>query len=325
MEGQLPELAIQNKVSLTEKPKENKPIIIKAGNTTPVDYSKDPLKDGFYFDPTGNRLNILIEDLGQLDENDPAHRVLKKVLNRLTVKYRTIDENMDNLTKGNPMYERKAATLQDAYPETPLVEVLLKETIYDPYNIFLGIKELFKERGNRTSRDLFLDIIKMISNRAEVWVVVTKVPDEEKEEWIKLDKDRIILNKLRKGVNGTSNKVSIFPYDASEATNPRRSGDWQNTNEYVLIMNEEYINEDDLFASAVHELGHVVEKKFGAKQIVQGQAFETEAISTLYGIGAGMSVAEFDEDLAEKIIWDQVAVYNRVMHGTGARTKKTGN
>lgn len=283
-----------------------------------------------------NRQESLNRQLEKLDQTRPDHQVLYRFLTQLyePEKYISIDKDFSEVK--NVRYKPKCALqgnltkapfgdFYGIYEYQPILDVV--DSIDDPFNIFPGIEEIFRQSEGKENREIVFEIAKTITEKTDIPIYFEEPIDERTGINWGLSKDGKLFSK---SITSDNYGVRVDMYQSSpeiladikekgysENMDFKKIGD-------AIIINKSSIDKPELIQTCLHELGHIVEDRFilpKKEEELKNKGkplMNTEIISTLYGFKASLLMAEHNPDIALKMMVNPVTIYNWALTGTVA-------
>ncbi len=257
-----------------------------------------------------SRQESLNRQLEKLDQTRPDHQVLTSVLKDIYQNFSTLDQKAKK--SQNIRYQPKCAI--DDYEYVPVVDAI--NNIPDPYNLFPQIESVVKDSKNLPNSEITKKITKTISTITDIPVNIEPFQNYPKS-YTQLENGNIYNHRnsgLKDAFGLHTNQYKSTPeiLDDLEKQDYSDKIDYKNPAGYIILINELQIDDPAVIRTGLHELGHIVEKQISANQK------NTEVISALYGIKAGLLMAEVDPQKAADMIHGQIILYNWVLTGTVA-------
>jgi hypothetical protein len=244
-----------------------------------------------------NRQESLTKQLEKLDQTRPDHQVLKNVLTDIYQNYQDIDQKASNAD--NIRYQPKCAL--GVYEYVPIVDAI--DNITDPYNIFPKLETVVKDSKNLSNSEITKKITETITQNTDIPVIIEPFKDYE-EPYGQLENGNIYSHRNSQMSDVLGARAIQYEMTPDGIDYTKRKGD-------IILINELKIDAPNIIRTGLHELGHIVEEKKLNKE-------STEVISALYGIKAGLLMAEIDPQKATDMIHGQVILYNWILTGTTA-------
>ncbi len=232
--------------------------------------------------------------LKKLDQSRPDHQVFSSVLKEIYQEYETLD--LEASKADNIRYQPKCAL--GIYEYVPVIDAV--DNIPDPYNIFPKIEIVVKNSKDLSNSEITKKIAETISNNTDIPTIVEPFEGFD-QPYDKLENGNIYYHSKMEDTFGIHTKQYELTPNGIDFKN--RKGD-------VILINELKVDDPAVIKTGIHELGHIVEEKMNKEN--------TEVISTIYGIKAGLLMAEIDPQKSADMIRGQVHLYNWILTGTVA-------
>lgn len=258
-----------------------------------------------------NRQESLNRQLEKLDKNRPDHRVLANVLTDIYQNYQDLDQQASQAQ--NIRYQPKCAekntttetifgSYQGSYEYKPVVDAITD--IPDPYGIFSKIESTIKNSQDLGTSKIIEKTAEVITKNTDVPVIIEPFEDHD-DLCGTLENGNIYChqNSLAADTLG----IHSHQYDSQDTNLKNPKGD-------LILINKLLSDNPATIRTGLHELGHIVEDKY----ILNNDQERTDVISSLYGIKAGLLMAETDPKKAADMIFGQVILYNWILTGTTA-------
>jgi hypothetical protein len=282
-----------------------------------------------------NRQESLIQQKETLNPNNKEHQVLSEALDNIYLNYKIVDK--EALKIENVRYQPACANINTlnkdrilgeyygVYEYIPIVEAI--NNIPDPYNIFPKIESIINQSHSKDNDQIIKDIAEIIKENTNIPVLIEKF-NGSNGGYGRLENGNLYdrpsqYMKENYGIHTSQFKCSDESWSKTQDKGyPPEEVDLKNPVGDVLLINELKLDDPAVLKTCLHELGHVIEENFvlptKEKELGDKKYFSSEVISSLYGIKAGLIMAQYDKDKAVEMIIPQLEVYNWVLTGTTA-------
>lgn len=271
------------------------------------------------------RQESLNHQLEKLDQSRPDHQVLSNVLTSIYQNYEILDQKTSTVTnirylpkcaEKNTITETTFGSYKGIYEYVPVIDAI--NNIPDPYNIFPKIEAVIKDSKDLSISEIVKKVSETISDNTDIPIIIEPFQDYSKN-YSQL-KNGNIYGHMNSGMKNTLG-VHDVQYNSTpeilsdiEKQGISEKIDYKNPAGDIILINELMIDDPAVIRTSLHELGHIVENKYLLKEDDQN----TEVISSLYGIKAGLMMAEIDPQKSADIVHGQIILYNWILTGTTA-------